>query len=111
MKVQSEKHFGGDAMVGNVEQKIHEEILSGNNGFLNCLNDRPAIQKKYRTIWTILSRAKKGFGTKFATKAQLEETAQLCEKFTEIFPVLFPMNHITRKMHVLSIVTPRQIRE
>ena len=62
-------------------------------------------------IFIILSRAKKGFGTKFATKDQLEETAQLCEKFTEIFPVLFPMNHITRKMHVLSIVAPRQIRE
>ena len=45
MKVQSEKHFDGDAMVGNVEQKFHEEILSGNCGFLHCLNYRPAIQK------------------------------------------------------------------
>ena len=35
----------------------------------------------------------------------------MCEKFTEVFPVLFPSNHITRKMHVLSIVAPKQIRE
>ena len=57
MKVHSEKHFGGDAMVGNVEMKFHEEILSGNFGFLSCLNDRPAIQRKYKIIWKILSTA------------------------------------------------------
>ena len=33
------------------------------------------------------------------------------EKFTELFPVLFPDTHITRKMHVLSIVAPVQIRK
>ena len=76
-----------------------------------CLNDRPAIQRKYKKIWEILSTAKKGFSTKNATKAQLEETAQIYAKFTEVFPMLFPSNHITRKMHVLSIVAPKQIRE
>ena len=80
-------------------------------GFLNCLNDRPAIKKKYEKIWTILSLSKKGFSRKNATKDQLEETANTCEKFTEVFPVLFPTTHITRKMHVLSIVAPMQIRE
>ena len=80
-------------------------------GFLNCLNDRPAIKRKYERIWTILSTCKKGFSTKNATKVQLEETASTCEKFTEIFPVIFPGTHITRKMHVLSIVAPMQIRE
>ena len=62
-------------------------------------------------IWTILSTSKKGFSRKNPTKEQLEETASTCEKFTEIFPVLFPTTHITRKMHVLSIVAPMQIRE
>ena len=54
--------------------------------------------------------SKKGFSIKNATKEQLEETARTCEKFIEIFPVLFPYTHITHKMHVLSIVAPVQIR-
>ena len=111
MKVHSEKYFGGDAMVGNVEMKFHEEILSGNYGFLDCIRDRPAIFRKYKLIWDILSAAKKGFSTKNSSKAKLEETAKVCEKFTEAFPVLFPSNNITRKMHVLSIIAPKQIRE
>ena len=111
MKVINEKYFGGDAMVGNVEHKFHDEILSGNYGFLNCLNDRPAIKMKYKKIWDILSKAKKGFSTKNATKEQLEETAKICEQFTEVYPLLFPQNNITRKMHCLSIVAPKQIRE
>ena len=98
-------------MVGNVEMKFHEEILTGNYGFLDCMLDRPAIYRKYKTIWDILSNAKKGFSQKNATKGELEETAKICEKFTEVFPMLFPSNHITRKMHVLSIVAPKQIRE
>ena len=55
--------------------------------------------------------SRKGFSQKNATKDQLEETARICEQFTEVFPVLFPQNHITRKMHVLSIVAPMQIRQ
>ncbi len=37
--------------------------------------------------------------------------ARICEQFTEVFLVLFLQNHITRKMHVLSIVAPMQIRQ
>ena len=53
MKVHCEKHFGGDAILGNVEMKFPEEILSGNYGFLECLKDRPAIYRKYKTIWDL----------------------------------------------------------
>ena len=68
MKVHCEKHCGGEAMVGNVEDKFHQEVISGNMGFLNCLNGRPAIKMKYEKIWTILSTSKKGFSRKNATK-------------------------------------------
>ena len=98
-------------MVGNVEDKFHKEVLSGNMGFLNCLNDSPAIRLKYEKVWKILSTARKGFSKQNATTEELEETAQTCEKFTEIFPVLFPQTNITRKMHCFSIIAPRQIRE
>ena len=100
MKVHSENYFGGDAMVGNVEMKFHEEILSGNYGFLECIRDRPAIYRKYKTIWNILSNAKKGFSTKNATKAQLENVAKICETFTEVFPVLFPHRSSNRHFYV-----------
>ena len=98
-------------MVGNVEDKFHKEVLSGNMGFLNCLNDRPAIKQKYVKIWKILSSARKGFSVKNATKEQLEDTARTCEKLTEVFPVLFPDTNISRKMHCFSIVAPQQIRK
>ena len=68
MKVHYEKHCGGEAMVGNVEDKFHKEVLSGNMGFLNCLKDRPAIRQKYVKIWKILSSARQGFCIKNATK-------------------------------------------
>ena len=92
------------------ELKLYK-ILAGNYGFLDCLKDRPTLQENYKTIWDILSKARKGFATKNASKAQLEDTAQTCEKLTQVFPLLFPQHHITRKMHVLSIVAPKQIRE
>ena len=38
-----------------------------------------------------------------------EAAAQSCEKFTKRFPVLFKRS-MTRKMHVLSVVLPRDIR-
>ena len=70
-------------MVGNVEQKFHEEILSGNYGLLSCLNDRPAIQRKYKSIWKIFSESKQGFSSKNATKDQLEATAKTCKKISQ----------------------------
>ena len=41
----------------------------------------------------------------------MEATAKTCESFTEVYPLLFPNNHISRKMQVLSIVAPKQIRK
>ena len=58
-----------------------------------------------------MSKARRGLATKNATPRQTEETAQLCEKFTKVFPILYPNESITRKMHVLSIVAPKQIRK
>ena len=57
----------------------------------------------------ILHLVKSNYRT--TTTEQLEKTAVECAKFTNIFPVLFPEENITRKMHVLSIVAPKQIKE
>ena len=57
-----------------------------------------------------MSEARKALSTPNATREEIEDAAQKCEKFTAAFPMLFPQYNITRKMHALSIVLPRQIR-
>ena len=89
MKVHYEKHCGGEAMVGNVEDKFHKEVMSGNIGFLNCLNDRPAIKIKFEKVWKILSTARTGFSRKNATKEELEETAQTVKNSLKSFQCSF----------------------
>ena len=44
------------------------------------------------------------------TMEEREKCAQACEKFTKIFPLRFARS-LTRKMHVLSFVLPKYIRE
>ena len=39
------------------------------------------------------------------------DAANECEKFTKLFPLYFPEINITRKMHTLSFVMPKLIRE
>ena len=54
---------------------------------------------------------RRGFSHAYATPSEIEDLAQTCESFTKKFPIYFPGIRITRKMHVLSCVAPRQIRE
>ena len=72
-------------MTGNTEDKFHKEVLSGKFGFLQCLQDRPAIQRKYKKCWTVLSQARKDIATKNPTTEHLVKTAAECAKFTKIF--------------------------
>ena len=62
-------------------------------------------------MWKILSEARKAIATTNANREQIEDAAIKWEKFTAAFPMLFPQHNITRKMHALSIVLPRQIRK
>ena len=81
MKIAKSKHFAGDALVGNLEDKFHKEVLSGKFGFLNCLKERPAIRRKYVRIWKILSEARKAISTPNANREQIEDAAIKYEKF------------------------------
>ena len=61
-------------------------------------------------IWLILSEIHQYFGKK--STADIEKEAALtCEKFTKVFLILFPKVNITRKMHIISFVLPRVIRQ
>ena len=66
---------------------------------------------QHSLVWKILSEARKAISTPNANREQIEDAAIKCEKFTAAFPMLFPQHNITRKMHALSIVLPRQIRK
>ena len=46
-----------------------------------------------------------------ATPEEVEELATSCEKYCEIFLVLFPHINMTPKMNILSCVMPKHIRE
>ena len=62
-------------------------------------------------VFSIVANCRKRFSTKFASDKFHQRTANICQSFTKRFPILFPDQSITCKMHVLSIVAPKQIRE
>ena len=75
MKITKSKYFAGDALVGNLEDRFHKEVISGKFGCLNCLIDRPAIRRKYVRMWKIFSEARKGIATPNASREQIEDAA------------------------------------
>ena len=62
-------------------------------------------------VFSIVANIRKRFSTKNASAKFHDRTAEICQSFTKMFPILFPDQSITCKMHVLSIVAPKQIRE
>ena len=58
-----------------------------------------------------MANVNKLISKKNASKEELEIGAKNCEKFGEIYPVLFPNETITRKQHVYCFVFPGYIRE
>ena len=98
-------------MTGANEKKFHKESLSGRFRFLDCYNDRPHMKRRDMEVFSIIAKCRKRFSKKFASKKFHQKTAKICQSYTKRFPILFPEHSITRKMHVLSIVAPKQIRE
>ena len=85
--------------------------LNGTFKFLDCYNDRPHMKRRHMEIFTIIAKCRQRFSKKFASAKFHQKTAEICKSYTKRFPILFPEYSITRKMHVLSIVAPKQIRE
>ena len=107
-----EAYFGGEVeLVGNMWHKILVDFREGNNSLLTFLEGKEEQYKKHLKIWNIIVDIDSFFSTPSPTKEQAEKGAQLCESFGEFYPVFFPENNLTRKMHSLSYVFPRFIRE
>ena len=64
-----------------------------------------------QTICALLADIDKLMSTPDLTEEQNESLAKHCEKYCEIFPILFPKVNMTQKNNILSCLMPKQIRE
>ena len=60
--------------------------------------------------WQILTDVDEIISKRNPSPEDLEFGASQSEKFCAVYPINFPTESITRKMHVLSFVIPRHIR-
>ena len=110
-KITTQKYFGGEAMTWNVVNNLYKNVKERKFTFLQALRDKPEIYRQHVELWKILARIDEIVSMKNPSTEQLEEGAGLCELICELFPVFFPKENITRKMHVLSFVLPSNLRE
>jgi hypothetical protein len=109
--LKSEVYHGGDAMVGNTVAKIFKDVGRDDSVLLEVFEDQPDLQNKFQSIWTILSTCFTYVSKPNLTDEENESLAQEMEKFTFLFPIHFPEENITRKMHVFSMVLPWYVRK
>ena len=111
LKRHIETYFNDEAMNGKSAHMVFEDYRAGNKTLLNCFKKYPTLYQKYDKLLGILTRIDTLLCTPGEkTKDQQEETAQAMEEFGKFFPVHFKRN-LTRKMNILSIVGPRQVRD
>ena len=111
MNLKNEVYFKDTTMVGINVHKILVDFREGKNTLLECFKDDPDLYNNYLEVWLILANAQQML-SKPGKKSQeeREECAKACEQFTKIFPMRFNRS-LTRKMHVLSLILPKHIRE
>ena len=110
LKVSRGIHFGQEVINGNYWHNIYKNFNEGETTLIDCFNDHPEIKEKHLKIWKVLSKIHKLIGTPNATEEQLEDLAVTCEELTNIYPLLFPTQDMTRKQHCISMVMPDMIR-
>ena len=98
-------------MTWNVVDNLYKDVDAGKFTFLEALKDKPEIYRKHVEQWKILANINKIISKKNSSKEELEDGAKHCELFCEKYPVNFPFHNITRKMHVLSCVMPKFVRQ
>ena len=110
--VEPNAFFGGEVdLVGNYWHKILVDYREGKKSVLAFLENNVELYKKHDEVWEIISKIDKFFSTPSPSPDEAEKGATLCEEFGETFPVNFPERQITTKIHTLSFVFPKFIRE
>ena len=102
--------YGGEAINGNTTNKTYKDFLKSKYVLIECFKEDPEEYSKFKTIWCLLSTISEGFHMNNRNDSLNESLAKNCEEFGRKFPVFFNRN-ITRKMHTLSIVVPKFLRE
>ena len=111
LNMHTERHFGGDAVTGNIIHKAYDSIREGNFTITECFKDDPQLREKLDNLWKNLAKIDTYFSLRNPTPEQVEEGARECEMWCKIFPVYFPTLNLTPKMVALSLVFPTVIRE
>ena len=73
----------------------------------NLQEQMPEKRESFSVICNLLAKIDKLLSIPEATPAEVEELATSCEKYCEIFPVLFPHANMTPKMNILSCIMPK----
>ena len=69
------------------------------------------LKGKFKTLWDIETNCLNIINKEDISDAENEYLAKEMAKFTEVFPVIFPKENITRKMHCFSLVLPIFVRK
>ena len=112
LKLTDEVYFKDTTFVGNSVHKIFEDFRKGRYTLLDCFLEHPELYKKYLDVWLPLTEADTQLSKPGGRKnlKQREICAQACEQFCQVFPLKFKHN-LTRKMHSLSLILPKHIRD
>ncbi len=83
-------------------------LLERHREFLEPFHDIEHIHTKFHKVFSILSDLSSLlYATRILDELEINTVCRLCDKFGEIYPVLFHGHTITRKMHNLTHKVPR----
>ena len=112
LKVKGEIYFGIDNYVGISLHKIFKDFDAGQSGTL--LKGLEIIDEdvfeKFSHLWSLLTKVHMFISKETTDEEEKQVAATAAEKFTRLFPVYFPEQNITRKIHTLGFTVPDIIR-
>ena len=112
LKVKHEVYFGIANYVGNSMHKMYKDFSEGKNTLLDGLDIIDEnIFRKFSHLWSILTKLHFFFSKPHTSEEEKRDAANSAKDFTKYFPVYFPEQNITRKMHVIGFVIPELIEK
>ena len=105
----TKSYLGKDVFVGSMMCKIYKDILDMKFTIIQVFKDNFVIYQKLKCMWYLLSTVHKYFSTPLASKDDKLEVVNSLEKIGKLFPVFFPDQNITRKIHIISSTIPKMI--
>ena len=103
-----------------VQQAYHGNVFVGNHcklvlkhyeSLCSVIADKPGTYQKVHEIFRIFSELYPFLFLKstLLTEEEVLKVSELCHEFGNVYPILFPENNITRKIHELILNVPKFI--